>query len=72
MKLRVLFAGLIILIAPLTDVQQPVIDAYWRWMEKKILLPIQEQSPRVYEWLVFWFHEYIIKMDVNNFEASSL
>jgi len=65
---RVGYANFIlILIAPLTDVQQTVIDAYWCWMGKKILLPIREQSPKVYEWLVSWFHEYIVKMDVNNF-----
>jgi len=56
---------ILILIAPPTDVQQFVIDAYWRWMEKKILFPIQEQSPKVYERIVSRFHEYIVNMDIN-------
>jgi hypothetical protein len=63
---------ILILIAPITDVQQSIIDAYWRWVEKKILFPIKEQCPKVYERLVSWFSEYIVKMDVNNFLESSI
>ncbi|UZJ37366.1 MULTISPECIES: HNH endonuclease [unclassified Prosthecochloris] len=62
---------ILLLIGPLIDVQQSVMDAYWSWVDKKILIPIQEESPKVYESLVSWFREYIIKMDVNNFSESS-
>lgn len=41
-----------ILLIPPTDVQQVVVDAYWNWVEERILAPIQEQFPEVYEWLV--------------------
>jgi len=62
---------ILLLIGPLTDVQQSVMDAYWSWVDKKILIPIQEESPKVYESLVSWFREYILKMSVNNFSESS-
>lgn len=43
---------ILLLLAPLTDVQQSIVDAYWNWVEERILAPLQEQFPDVYEWIV--------------------
>lgn len=43
---------ILLLLAPLNDVQQRVVNAYWNWVEERILAPLQEQFPEVYEWLV--------------------
>lgn len=56
-------AGLILpILTPLTGVQQSVVDAYWNWVEKAILAPIQEQFPEVYEWLVDWCRKQVAEM----------
>ena len=45
-----------------TGVQQSVVDAYWNWVEERILAPIQEHFPEVYEWLVNWHRNHIAAM----------
>ena len=30
------------------------VDAYWEWAEEKILAPLKEQFPDVYEWILDW------------------
>ena len=47
---------------PPTDVQQGIVDAYWNWVEERILVPIQEQFPEVYEWLVEWYRSHVTEM----------
>jgi hypothetical protein len=34
-------------------------DAYWSWMEQRILAPIKEQFPELYDWLVDWYKQRI-------------
>lgn len=53
---------ILLLLAPPTDVQQSVVDAYWNWVEVRILAPIQEQFPEVYEWLVEWHRSQVAKL----------
>lgn len=55
-------AHVLLLLTPPTGVQQSVVDAYWDWMEEKILAPIQEQFSEVYEWLVDWHRSLVAKM----------
>lgn len=55
-------AHILLLLTPPTDVQQCVVDAYWNWVEERILAPIQEQFPEVYERLVDWQRNLVAKM----------
>jgi hypothetical protein len=55
-------AHILLLLAPPTGVQQSVVDAYWNWVEERILAPIQEQFPEVYQWLVDWHRSHIAEM----------
>lgn len=50
------------LLTPPTGVQQSVVDAYWNWVEDRILAPIQEQFPEAYAWLVDWQRSLVAKM----------
>ena len=51
-----------VLIPPPTEVPQKVRDAYWNWVEERILSPIKEQYPDLYFWIVEWQQRYISKM----------
>ena len=42
---------LLLLRSPL-DAPQEVEDAYWSWVEERVLAPIKEQDPDLYAWLV--------------------
>ncbi len=53
---------ILLLLTPPTGVQKSVVDAYWSWLEERILLPVQEQFPEVYEWLVNWHRRHIAEM----------
>ncbi len=53
---------ILLLLTPPTDVQQSVVDAYWNWVETRVLTPIQEQFPEVYEWFVDWYRRYVAKL----------
>ncbi len=43
------------LLTPPSEVSSSTVDAYWRWVEDRILTPVQEQFPDLYAWLVNWF-----------------
>ena len=43
---------LLILLAPPSDASLEMRDAYWKWAEERILLPIQEQFPDLYASIV--------------------
>jgi len=47
---------------PPTGVEQSVVEAYWNWVEERILIPVQEQFPEVYEWLVDWYRSRVAAM----------
>lgn len=53
---------ILLLLTPPTGVQQSVVDAYWSWVEERILLPIQEHFPEVYEWLVNWHRSHVAEV----------
>jgi hypothetical protein len=55
-------AHILLLLTPPTGAQQSVVGAYWNWVEERILAPIQEQFPEVYEWLVDWHRSYVAEM----------
>ena len=58
-------AFVLLLLTPPTDTQQNVVDAYWSWLEERVLVPIQEQSPEVYERLVDWNRKYVAELAKN-------
>ena len=50
-------AHILALLTPPADTKQRIADAYWAWLEEKILGPIKEQFPDVYRWLVDWYRK---------------
>jgi len=54
--------NILMLLSPYTDIQLRVVDAYFNWVEERILIPIQEQFPDVYEWLVDWYRSRVVDM----------
>jgi len=55
-------AHILLLLTPPTSVQQTIVDAYWTWVEGRILAPIKEQFPILYEWLVEWHRSHVADM----------
>lgn len=53
---------ILLLLVPPTASQQCVVDAYWTWVEGRILAPLHEQFPEVFEWLVDWHRSRISEM----------
>jgi hypothetical protein len=53
---------ILLLLTPPTGVQPSTVDAYWDWLEERILAPVQEQFPEIYEWLVEWHGSYVAEM----------
>lgn len=47
------------LLVPPCSAQQCIADNFWNWVEEKILVPLLEEFPREYEWLVEWHRNYI-------------
>ena len=43
---------ILMLLSPPLDAPQDVKDAYWSWVEDRVLAPIKEQYPDLYAWLV--------------------
>ena len=42
----------IILFTPPSDAPQEIKDAYWSWLEDRVLVPMKEQDPDLYAWVV--------------------
>lgn len=55
-------AHILLLLMPITGVQQGISDIYWKWVEEKILASIQEQFPEVYELLVAQYRKHIAEL----------
>lgn len=53
---------ILMLLTPPTDGPQEVKYAYWRWIEDRILAPIQEQFPDLYGWIVECHRRQIAEM----------
>ena len=39
---------------PPLDVPQQIQDEYWKWIEERVLVPIQDYFPELYDWIVEW------------------
>ena len=50
---------LLMILTPPLDAPQDIKDAYWSWVEDSVLVPIKEQWPDLYEWLVEWHRKHI-------------
>jgi hypothetical protein len=48
-----------------SDAQHDLKEAYWSWVEDRLLLPIKEQHPELYVWLVGWQKSMIYDMAAN-------
>lgn len=60
-------SNILSLLAPLTDSQQSITEAYLNWIEERILCPLQEQFPEVYELFVDWYRSYINEVFENKY-----
>ena len=49
------------MIRPLTDVPQDVGDAYWNWLGNRILVPLKEEYPDSYSWIIEFYKKEISK-----------
>jgi len=55
-------ANIMKMFMPLQDVSMEVQENYWNWIEEKILLPIKEQNPDLYSWIVDMYKRQIAKL----------
>lgn len=53
---------IMLLLMPPTGAQKSVVEAYWSWIEDKLLIPIQEQFPELYKRLVDSHRSYFTEM----------
>lgn len=53
---------ILMLLTPPSDAPQDVKDAYWIWVEDRVLAPIKEQYPDLYAWIVEWQRRQISEM----------
>jgi hypothetical protein len=47
-------AFILMFLSPPSYVNQDVKDEYWNWIEEQLLVPIKEQEPELYAWIVDW------------------
>ena len=55
-------AHILLLLTPPTGVEQSTRDAYWNWVEERMLAAIKEQFPDLYAWLVEWHKSHFAEM----------
>lgn len=53
---------ILMLLTPPPDAPQDVKDAYWSWVEGRVLAPVKEQYPDLYAWIVEWEKRQISEM----------
>ena len=53
---------MLLLFTPPTEVPPAIVDAYWDWIEERVLSPVKEQFPDLYEWLVEYYRDQIQKL----------
>jgi len=51
-----------LLLMPPMGVEESIVDAYWSWVEERVLASIKEQFPEVYEGLVDLFRRQVAEM----------
>ncbi|QLH38132.1 MAG: HNH endonuclease [Defluviicoccus sp.] len=65
-------AHILMLLTPPIDVPVDVIDAYWEWVEERVLAPIKEQFPELYAGIIDWERRQIADMaDMDLIEGES-
>jgi len=52
----------LLLLRPPIGTEKSIVDGYWKWTEEQILIPIREQFPKLFTWLIDWHRDYIRKM----------
>ncbi|WP_205510241.1 HTH domain-containing protein [Paenibacillus elgii] len=45
-----------------SDIQSDVKEAYWKWIEGRVLAPVKEQYPKIYDSIVEWQESQISEM----------
>ena len=55
-------AHMLLLLTPPLEVESSIVDAYWTWVEDRILSPVKEQFPDLYEWLVNWHRDQVRRL----------
>lgn len=55
------------ILAVTTNIPQEIKDAYWNWAENRILIPIKEQFPELFDWLINQYRE-----EVSDFSSTDL
>lgn len=55
-------AYILMVLTPPADVPRDVKDEYWSWVEDRVLVPIKEQYPDLYFWIVNWQRRQIAEM----------
>ena len=53
---------LLLLFTPPGDVPREVRDEYWSWVQERILVPIKEQDPDLYSWIIEMERELITEI----------
>lgn len=55
-------AHILVLLTPPPDAQHDIADAYWNWVEDRVLGPVKQQFPELYDWLVDVQKTHVAKM----------
>ena len=66
-------AFLQLMLTPPVNVPREIQDKYWSWIEERVLVPIKEQYPDLYSWIVEGQRKLvakIINMDITEGEAT--
>ena len=50
------------MIPPPSDVPRSVGEGYWKWLEDRILLPVKNEHPDLYSWIVEFYKKEISKL----------
>jgi hypothetical protein len=61
-------AYVLLLLLPPTEAPPKVREEYWSWIEDRILVPIKEQYPDLYSWIIEWHRRqvaYVADMDLS-------
>lgn len=49
------------MVPPPSDVPRSVGEGYWKWLEDRMLLPVKEEHPKLYSWIVEFYKKEISK-----------
>ena len=50
------------MLMPPVDLPPEVKREYWSWFEDRLLVPIKEQDPDLYSWIIEWHRKRIAEM----------